>query len=149
VRRDIRGRELMQKAAEESRYGDVPLPGEDTANMRDDQLRLIFTCCHPAIKVEHQVALTLRLIGGMSPAEAARAFLVSEDTIAKRLVRAKYKIKSAHIPYRVPGDAELPDRLQAVLSVVYLVYNAGQTTPPTAVPYDAKRSGWPMTLTAP
>jgi RNA polymerase sigma-70 factor (ECF subfamily) len=76
VRRDIRGRELMQKAAEESRYGDVPLPGEDTANMRDDQLRLIFTCCHPAIKVEHQVALTLRLIGGMSPAEAARAFLV-------------------------------------------------------------------------
>lgn len=93
--------------------------------MHDDQLRLIFTCCHPAIRVEHQVALTLRLIAGLTPAEVASAFLVSEETMAKRLVRAKYKIKAAHIPYRVPHEAELPHRVRAVLSVLYLIYNAG------------------------
>jgi RNA polymerase sigma-70 factor (ECF subfamily) len=93
--------------------------------MHDDQLRLIFTCCHPGLRVEHQVALTLRLVAGLTVTEIARAFLVSEATMAKRLVRAKYKIKTAHIPYRIPSDADLPVRLRTVLSVVYLVYNAG------------------------
>ena len=126
VRRDARGRELMvQKAVNDSRREDTTAVRKDISRVGDDQLRLVFTCCHPALKVEHQVALTLRLIAGMTPAEVARSFLVSEDTIAKRLVRAKYKIKSAGIPYRVPGDTELPDRLHAVLSVVYLVYNTG------------------------
>jgi RNA polymerase sigma-70 factor (ECF subfamily) len=91
----------------------------------DDQLRLVFTCCHPALRPEHQVALTLRLLGGLSVDEVARSFLVSEATMAKRLMRAKYKIKAAKIPYRVPTGADLPDRLQSVLSVVYLIYNSG------------------------
>jgi len=121
--------DLMADGRDDDPDSDGAAAGETASDVPDDRLRLVFTCCHPALAPEARVALTLRLVCGLTTAEIARAFLVQEATMAARITRAKKKIAAAGIPYRVPGLAELPERTDAVLTVVHLVFTTGHTAP--------------------
>jgi RNA polymerase sigma-70 factor (ECF subfamily) len=124
---------LRREKRRQDKYAEVahmndrtpPEPTEPVGPVEDDRLRLVFTCCHPALAPENRVALTLRLLGGLTVAEIAAAFLVPETTMAQRITRSKQKIRVAHIPYRIPGPEDLPERLAGVLAVLYLVFNEG------------------------
>lgn len=124
------------------------VPAEPVGAIDDDRLRLIFVCCHPALAMDARVALTLRMVGGLTVAEIARAFLVTESTMGQRITRAKAKIKAARIPYRVPSDADLPDRVSGVLAVLFLVFNEGYlATGPHADPVRADLTAEAIRLT--